>query len=78
MANLSTRLVNVIGDKSFKPLEKAFEMRVVGDLLRHYPRRYAEIGTPTDLSDLRVGQHVTLLAEVVDVKVSKFGTTPSL
>src|SRR4051794_3034473 len=74
MADLSTRLVNVIGDKSFKPLEKAFEMRVVGDLLRHYPRRYAEIGTPTDLSDLRVGQHVTILAEVVSATVSKFGS----
>lgn len=74
MADLTSRLVNVIGDKSFKPLEKAFDMRIVGDLLRHYPRRYAEIGTPTDLSDLRVGQHVTILAEVVSAKVTKFGT----
>ncbi|MDX6278607.1 MAG: ATP-dependent helicase RecG [Nocardioidaceae bacterium] len=74
MVDLSTRLVNVIGDKSFKPLEKAFGMRVVEDLLRHYPRRYAEIGKPTDLSDLRVGQHVTILAEVVSATVSKFGT----
>jgi ATP-dependent DNA helicase RecG len=73
MADLTTRLVNVIGDKSFKPLEKAFDMRVVGDLLRHYPRKYAEIGTPTDLSDLQVGQHVTILAEVVSAKVTKFG-----
>ncbi len=74
MADLATRLVNVIGDKSFKPLEKAFGMRVVEDLLRHYPRRYAEIGTPTDLSDLRVGQHVTILAEVVSATVAKFGS----
>lgn len=73
MADLTTKLVNAIGDKSFKPLAKAFDMQVVGDLLRHYPRRYAEIGKPTDLSDLQVGQHVTILAEVVSAKVTKFG-----
>lgn len=36
-----------------------------GDLLRHYPRRYAEPGTLTDMASLLVGEHVTVVAEVV-------------
>jgi ATP-dependent DNA helicase RecG len=73
MVDLTTKLVNVIGDKTAKPLEKAFGMRVVGDLLRHYPRRYAELGRLTDLSRLEVGQHVTIMARVATVKNYSFG-----
>ncbi|MCD9197381.1 ATP-dependent DNA helicase RecG [Aeromicrobium wangtongii] len=73
MVDLTTKLVNVIGDKTAKPLEKAFGMRVVGDLLRHYPRRYAELGKLTDLSKLEVGQHVTIMARVASVKNYSFG-----
>ena len=48
-------------------------MVVVGDLLRHYPRRYAELGKLTDLSGLEVGQHVTIMARVASVKNYSFG-----
>ena len=37
----------------------------VGDLVRHYPRRYAEPGSLTDLAGLREGEHVTVVAQVV-------------
>ena len=40
-------------------------LTTAGDLLRHYPRRYAEPGTLTDMASLRVGEHVTVVAEVV-------------
>ena len=40
-------------------------LRTAGDLLRHYPRRYAEPGTLTDMAGLTVGEHVTIVAEVV-------------
>ena len=40
-------------------------LRTSGDLLRHYPRRYAEPGTLTDMAGLTVGEHVTIVAEVV-------------
>jgi ATP-dependent DNA helicase RecG len=73
MVELTTKLVTVIGDKTAKPLEKAFGMRTVGDLLRHYPRRYAELGRLTDLSQLEVGQHVTIMARVGSVKNYSFG-----
>ena len=69
----STRLRSVVGDKTAKALASAFEMSTVDDLLRHYPRRYADIGQLTDLSDLRVGQHVTIMAQVVSAKNYSFG-----
>ena len=37
----------------------------VGDLLRHYPRRYVERGELTPLADLAVGEHVTVVGRVV-------------
>ncbi|MGA8988308.1 ATP-dependent DNA helicase RecG [Aeromicrobium sp.] len=73
MIELSTKLVNVLGDKTTKPLTKTFDMLVVEDLLRHYPRRYAELGKLTDLAGLEVGQHVTILARVASVKNYSFG-----
>ena len=48
----------------------------VGDLVRHYPRRYVENGRPTDLSALRPGQYVTVLATVVSVTVKPFQRDP--
>ena len=69
----STRLRSVVGDKTAKVLESAFGLTVVDDLLRHYPRRYADIGQLTDLSDLMVGQHVTIMARVVSAKNYSFG-----
>ena len=73
MADLSTKLVNILGDKTAKPLSAAFDMLTVGDLLRHYPRRYAELGKLTDLSELEVGQHVTIMARIASVKNFSFG-----
>jgi ATP-dependent DNA helicase RecG len=73
MVDLTTKLVNILGDKTTKPLTAAFDMVVVGDLLRHYPRRYAELGKLTDLSQLEVGQHVTIMARVASVKNFSFG-----
>nr|BFF11723.1 ATP-dependent DNA helicase RecG [Microbacterium flavescens] len=39
-------------------------MRTVGDLLSHYPRRYAKRGELTPISSLPVGEPVTIVAEV--------------
>ena len=70
---LESKLAPVIGDKSAKPLAKAFGIETVGDLLRHYPRRYLEIGQLTPLSDLELDQHVTIMAEVRSIKKFPFG-----
>ncbi|HWA68108.1 MAG TPA: ATP-dependent DNA helicase RecG [Mycobacteriales bacterium] len=57
----------VTSEKIAALLEKAFEIRTVGDLLRHYPRRYFEQGELTDLSQLRPGEQATLKVRVVKV-----------
>jgi len=65
---LDDSLTSVIGGSSATALKKAFGMRTVEDLLRHYPRRYAERGELTDISSLEVGEHVTVMAEVKEVR----------
>ena len=64
---LDARLGGVLGDRTAKALAKAFGMRTVADLLAHYPRRYARRGELTALSELTVGESVTIVAEVLSV-----------
>ncbi|MFF9557257.1 ATP-dependent DNA helicase RecG [Streptomyces albus] len=47
-------------------------LRTVGDLLHHYPRRYAERGELTRLAELPLDEHVTVVARVHDARVHKF------
>lgn len=63
---LHASLAGTVGGRTATALEKAFGMRTVEDLLRHYPRRYAERGELTDLASLEVGASVTVLAQVVE------------
>jgi ATP-dependent DNA helicase RecG len=62
------KLTRVLGARSAGPLAK-LGMETVGDLLRHYPRRYAEPGTLTDMDRLMLGEHVTVMAEVKQATV---------
>jgi len=48
-------------------LAEQLGISTVDDLLGHYPRRYAERGHLTDLAALRVGDEVTIVAEVRSV-----------
>src|SRR6187402_2434013 len=61
---LESRLDGAVGGKTATALEKAFGMRTVGDLLAHYPRRYAKRGELTPISSLPLGEPVTIVAEV--------------
>ncbi len=58
----------LIGDRTARALGNDLAIETVGDLLRHYPRRYAERGELTDLDSLQVDEHVTVMAEVASVK----------
>jgi ATP-dependent DNA helicase RecG len=60
---------SVLRGQAATKLEKAFGIVTVGDLLRHYPRRYQEWGTLTPIADLSVGQDVTIFAEVTSASV---------
>lgn len=68
MANLETKLVNVLGDRTAKALETGIGVRTVDDLLRHYPRRYMVRGELTDISTLNADDEVTILAEISSAK----------
>lgn len=61
---LSSRLDGALGGKAAKALERSFGMHTVGDLLEHYPRRYARRGELTPIDSLPVGEPVTIVAEV--------------
>ncbi len=65
---LDTRLSSVLGGRTASAIEKAFGYRTVGELLEHAPRRYAERGALTALDSLAIGESVTIVAEVVDVR----------
>jgi ATP-dependent DNA helicase RecG len=67
VTTLGESLTRVLGPKTGQRLEDVFGLRTVGDLVRHYPRRYYTRGELTDLSSLRDGDHVTVLARVVTV-----------
>ncbi len=57
-------LKKFLGDRTAKVLERNLDVRTVGELLRHYPRRYQQRGELTDLADLTLDDFVTVLAEV--------------
>lgn len=62
---LASRLDGVIGGKTAAAFDRAFGMKTVGELLEHYPRRYARRGELTPIATLPLGEPVTIVAEVV-------------
>ena len=71
MATLSTRLTNIVGDRTAQVLEKSFGISTINELLRHYPRRYVVRGELTDISTLVADDEVTILAEIEAVKLRR-------
>ncbi|MBF4576877.1 ATP-dependent DNA helicase RecG [Frondihabitans sp. VKM Ac-2883] len=61
-------MTNALGGRTAGALKRAFGHETVGDLLAHYPRRYARRGELTALSELAIGESVTIVAEVLDVR----------
>ena len=66
---LRTPLASVLGGRTATALAKGLGLATAEDLLRHYPRRYVERGDLTDLSTLREGERVTVLAEISEVTI---------
>ncbi|MFF0576919.1 ATP-dependent DNA helicase RecG [Streptosporangium saharense] len=64
MTSFDEPLTKALDPKTAKLLESVLDLRTVGDLLRHYPRRYAERGELTDFEDLQPDEHVTVVGEV--------------
>ena len=67
MKDLDSPLKPLVGQAAANALAAQLEINTVGELLRHYPRRYAERGKLTDLANLELGEHVTVMAEIRSV-----------
>ncbi|MFV0287134.1 MAG: ATP-dependent DNA helicase RecG, partial [Demequina sp.] len=65
---LAEPLKAVLGTRTAGGLAK-LGLTTVGDLVRHYPRRYDSPGTMTDIGALGVGEHVTVMAQVRSAQV---------
>ncbi|MDQ0648115.1 ATP-dependent DNA helicase RecG [Microbacterium natoriense] len=63
--SLDSTLAEALGANVAKSLTRAFGMETVGDLLSHYPRRYADPAELTPIRELPVGENVTIVAEVL-------------
>lgn len=63
MVTLADRLDYIVGSDAAGKLDDAFGIRIVGDLLRHYPRSYVEGATKRGLDDTQAieGEHITLV-----------------
>ena len=64
MAQLENKVSAVVGDRTAKVLETTFGIKSIGDLMRHYPRRYMVRGELSDISALNEGDETTILAQV--------------
>ncbi|MDH2427595.1 ATP-dependent DNA helicase RecG [Sphaerisporangium sp. TRM90804] len=64
MTRFDEPLTKALDPKTAGPLESSLNLATVGELLRHYPRRYAERGELTALDALEAGEHVTVVGEV--------------
>lgn len=61
-------LTDLLGDRTAKALAKHLGLRTVSDLLQHFPRRYSTRGELTPIAEIPVGEAVTVVADVVDVR----------
>ena len=62
---LDTSLSDALGPATAKKVERAFSISTVGEMLAHYPRRYADPAELTPILDLPIGETVTIVAEVL-------------
>jgi len=65
---LDAKLANALGGRTAAALQKGLGLVTVGDLISHYPRRYARRGELTALTALPVDENVTIVAEVLEVR----------
>ena len=71
MLQIPGKLSSVIGDKSAKAFEKQLGITAIGELLEHYPRRYASRGELTNFDSLPIGEVVSVVGEIESVNVRR-------
>ena len=64
VATLESKVSAVVGDRTAKVLNSVLGVTTLGDLMRHYPRRYMVRGELSDISELREGDETTIVAQI--------------
>jgi len=76
MIDLDSPVATVLGAQPKRGTAKALVdrlgVRTVGDLLFHFPRRYVRTGELTKVDDLRTGQMLTVVGEIVESEVNSY------
>ena len=62
--DLDSPLAVILGTTAAKDLATHLDLHTVGELVRHYPRRYLERGQLSEISGMQLGEHATLVARV--------------
>lgn len=70
---LDEPLTKTLGPPTAKVMAEHLDLHTVGDLLHHYPRRYEERGQLTKLADLPLEEDVTVVAQVADSRIVRYG-----
>ncbi len=73
MNPLDEPLRKLVGDRTAKVLGEHLGLHTTGDLLHHYPRRYAERGELTRLADLPVDEYATVVARIAKADKRTYG-----
>ncbi len=74
MITLDSPVTTVLGNKPSmrKRLAEGLGIVTVGDLLRHFPRRYVKTGELTHVADLHEGEMLTLVGEIVHSQLHQY------
>ncbi|WP_405060534.1 ATP-dependent DNA helicase RecG [Kribbella sp. NBC_01505] len=74
MADMDRKLRDFVGAKTAKTFADVLAIETVGELLRHYPRRYLKKGELTPFDELEVGDQATVNGRVKKVTVRSLDT----
>ena len=76
MIDLDSPVATVLGAQAkqgkAKRITDGLGLRTVGDLLFHFPRRYVRTGELTKVTDLRSGEMLTVVGEIVESTVNTY------
>ncbi len=73
---MDTPLPGLVGKTAGDALAGKLDLHTVGDLLRHYPRRYIARGELTDIAGLVKGEQATVVAQVQKATVREMRNRP--